>query len=192
MFAACTHFGEASNRQRRDGFTLIETALATIIIGVAVLAIMAAQQAFHKQNAWSSRVSIAMALAHNIREATWDLAQHDPVTGCTGETHSVSSTLELNEDPTLFSTWDDLDDFDLVCFNPPINARRDDIANMQQWWQCVSVFDVNPFNINEIETLCTSDVMKVQVEVYFQGSGASTLSPDTPLVTTVSWIAPNH
>ena len=37
-------------RSARGGFTLIETALATVIVGVGVLAIVAAQQAFHKQN----------------------------------------------------------------------------------------------------------------------------------------------
>ena len=34
---------------RARGFTLIETALATIIVGTGVLAIMSAQQAFFKQ-----------------------------------------------------------------------------------------------------------------------------------------------
>ena len=36
----------------RSGFTLIETALATVIVGLGVIAIIAAQQAFHQQNGW--------------------------------------------------------------------------------------------------------------------------------------------
>src|SRR5690606_37310641 len=73
----------ASGRARtaRLGFTLIETALATIIVGVGVLAIVAAQQAFHKQNAWSTHAAIATYLGNEIREMTLNLPRHDPVTG---------------------------------------------------------------------------------------------------------------
>ena len=52
----------------RAGFTLIETALTTIIVGVGVLAIVAAQSAFHQKNDWSSHASIAMHLGNEIRE----------------------------------------------------------------------------------------------------------------------------
>ena len=53
---------------RPRAFTLLETALATIIVGVGVLSIVAAQQAFHIQNAWSTHASIATALGNEIRE----------------------------------------------------------------------------------------------------------------------------
>src|SRR5205085_1701817 len=65
----------------RRGFTLIETALATIIVGVGVIALVEAQQAFHVQNSWSSNASIATRLGNEIREMTLNLPQHDPVTG---------------------------------------------------------------------------------------------------------------
>ena len=66
---------------RPRAFTLLETALATIIVGVGVLSIVAAQQAFHIQNAWSTHASIATALGNEIREMTLNLPRHDPVTG---------------------------------------------------------------------------------------------------------------
>ena len=62
----------------RAGFTLIETALATIIVGVGVLAIVGAQQAFHKQNHWSTHASIARQLGNEIREMTLNMPRHDP------------------------------------------------------------------------------------------------------------------
>src|SRR5205085_2463013 len=77
-------------RQRRQagarGFTLIETALATVIIGVGVLALLEAQQAFMKSNDWSTQAATATYLANEIREMTRKLPRHDPVTGLTLQT----------------------------------------------------------------------------------------------------------
>src|SRR5690349_8565649 len=56
--------------RRRTGFTLIETALATIIVGVGVLSIVSAQQAFHVENTWATNASIATRLGNEIREMT--------------------------------------------------------------------------------------------------------------------------
>ena len=63
-----------SRRHRRDaGFTLIEAALTTVIIGTGVLAIVGAQQAYHQKNAWAQRTGTAMLLANEIREMTMPL-----------------------------------------------------------------------------------------------------------------------
>ena len=47
------------HQRARRGFTLIESALATVIIGVGVLAMVTAQQALHRKNEWSTHASIA-------------------------------------------------------------------------------------------------------------------------------------
>ena len=66
---------------RRNGFTLIESALATVIVGVGVLAIVEAQQSFMTANAWSSQSATGTYLANEIREMMEPLSRHDPVTG---------------------------------------------------------------------------------------------------------------
>ena len=71
------------SRHRDSGFTLIEASLTTIIVGTGVLAILAAQQAFHKKNDWAQRSGTAMLLANELREFTLSLPQHDPITGDT-------------------------------------------------------------------------------------------------------------
>lgn len=178
----------------RRGFTLIETALATIIVGVGVLAMVAAQAAFHQKNAWSTHASIATALGNEIREMAWNLPQHDPVTG------DAYWGPEGNE--ISFADYDDLDDFDgdgegLIFSadlgNGPINARREIIPNMDGWSQIVTVFNVDPFNIAFDTDLTlvpvdgTTSVMAVQVLVVYQGP-----KDDEPMeMTRVSWIAPN-
>ncbi len=92
-------------RSRRAGFTLIETALATVIVGVGVLSIVAAQQAFHKQNAWSTHASTATRLGNEIREMTFRLPRHDPVTGLLLPWGPEDNELWVGD-------FDDLDDFD--------------------------------------------------------------------------------
>jgi type II secretory pathway pseudopilin PulG len=172
--------GRQPGHRHRVGFTLIETALATIIVGVGVLAMVSAQAAFHKQNAWSTHASIAMALANEIREMTWNLPQRDPVTG------DAFWGPEANE--LSFDDYDDLDDFDgdgggLIfaadLANGPINARREIIPNMVGWSQTVRVFNVDSFDIavdpdRPDDSLLPADgtttVMAVEVIIEFQAT----------------------
>ncbi|MHC4709682.1 MAG: type IV pilus modification PilV family protein [Planctomycetota bacterium] len=199
---ATTMLGAAERRTRqpgkrhRAGFTLIETALATIIVGVGVLAMVSAQAAFHKKNAWSTNASIAMALGNEIREMTWNLPQRDPVTG------DAFWGPEGNE--VSFDDYDDLDDFDgdggglifsAAFGNGPINARREVIPNMDGWSQIVRVFNVDSFDISVdpdrpddsmLPADGTTAVMAIEVIVEFQGVHETTPQE----MTRVSWIAP--
>ncbi len=186
--------------RRQHGFTLIETALATIIVGVGVLAMVAAQSAFHQKNAWSTHMSIATHLGGEIREMTWNLPRHDPVTG-------DAFWGPEGDNEASFQDYDDLDDFDGLggglLFSPPINAQRQVIANMGPWvingevrlgWtQTVRVFNVDPFNfifsgttLAGVEPDGTTNTMAVEVTVHYQGP--RDLEPME--MTRVTWIAP--
>ncbi|UCD74665.1 MAG: prepilin-type N-terminal cleavage/methylation domain-containing protein [Phycisphaerales bacterium] len=171
----------------RRGFTLIETALATVIVGVGVLAIVSAQTAFHKQNSWSTHASTAMRLGNEIREMTLNLPRHDPVTG------DSFWGPEANE--LWVGDYDDLDDFDgagngLIFSaeegNGPINARREIIPNMAGWTQIVQVYNVDPFDITVVEADGSTNMIKVEVAVTYQGP----MDVEPSEVTRVSWIAP--
>ncbi|MEI7877635.1 MAG: hypothetical protein WCI96_06860, partial [Planctomycetota bacterium] len=121
------------------GFTLIETALATIIIGTGVLAIVSAHQAFFKQNEWSTHASTGQRLGNEIRELTLHLPRHDPVTG----------TSYWGPEPNEFDVedFDDLDDFDgedgegvtfsAALGNGPISALGYPMTDMAGWSQRV-------------------------------------------------------
>ena len=52
----------------RRGFTLVETALATVIIGTGVLAMISAQQVLLEKNNWSTMANTATLLGNEIRE----------------------------------------------------------------------------------------------------------------------------
>lgn len=169
------------------GFTLLETALALIIVGVGVLAIVTAQQAFHRQNAWSTRAGVAAHLANEIRELTLNFPRHDPVT----------STTYWGPEPneTSLADYDDLDDFDgngegtifsATLNNGPISAQRQVIANMPGWTQIVSVANVQSSNIHTVVGDGTSNMMRVEVVITYQGP-----MDQQPLeMTRVSWISP--
>ncbi len=109
----------------RRGFTLLETALTTVIIGVGVLAMVEAQQAFLQRNSWSTNASTATYLANEIRELTARLSRHDRFTGGIFFTNP--------DDASTFTGWgresgetseadlDDIDDFDGAVFGSATN-----------------------------------------------------------------------
>jgi prepilin-type N-terminal cleavage/methylation domain-containing protein len=113
--------GPRCRARARRGFTLIETALTTVIVGVGVLALMEAQQAFLTSNNWSTHSTTATYLANEVREFTRKLPRHDPVTGLYFETSGSTTTLrgwgpETGE--TQIDDLDDIDDFDGLVFTP--------------------------------------------------------------------------
>ena len=177
------------NRGTVRGFTLLETALAIVIVGVGVLAMVAAQQAFHQKNSWSTHASIAALLGNEIREMTLNLPRNDPVTG---QAVWGPEAAELSVED-----FDDLDDFDgpdgdgiifsAALGNGPRNARREIIANMEGWSQTVRVYCVDDFDINTAVADGGSNVMMVEVLIEYQGP--EDLDPQE--MTRVTWIAPN-
>jgi hypothetical protein len=108
-----------SNGGRAEGgFTLIEASMATVIIGIGVLAMVDAQSSFITSNLWSNHAASATFLANEVRELTRNLPKHDPVNG-----------IYIDEDSDLLVGWgpdwgettvddfDDIDDFDGMQFS---------------------------------------------------------------------------
>ena len=98
------------------GFTLIEAAMATVIIGVGVLAMIDAQTAFIRANVWSNHAASATFLANEIREYSRKLPRHDPVSGLVidgGLLHGWGP----DEGEVTVDDFDDLDDFDGIVFS---------------------------------------------------------------------------
>ncbi|MEM1329089.1 MAG: hypothetical protein AAGG07_00865 [Planctomycetota bacterium] len=110
-----------ARRAARRGFTLIEAAMTTVIIGVGVVAMVEAQQSFLRSNNWSNQASTATLLAREIREFTRFLPRHDPVTGLYFETDDDGNVTGLagwgpEEGEVVASDFDDIDDFDGMTF----------------------------------------------------------------------------
>lgn len=160
------------------GFTLIETSLATLIIGIGVVAMVDAQTAFLVSNQWSSHAASATFLANEIRELTRNLPKHDPVVGLHLGADGAGDDALFGWGPdageTTVDDFDDIDDFDGMSFSfvgsdglddldlpGPINAYREVIPDLSidgeeqvgamfGWSQIVLVNKVNPYNFGEI------------------------------------------
>lgn len=158
------------------GFTLIEASMATVIIGVGVLAMVDAQSSFIVSNQWSSHAATATFLANEIREMTRGLPKHDPVVGLFLQSDGEGGTTLMGWGPepgeTTLSDFDDIDDFDGIVFSwigtpdiangdlpGPVNAFREVIPgltidgreteeSMLGWTQTVIVRKVHPFDFS--------------------------------------------
>ena len=174
-------------RQRASsgGFTLIEAALTTVIVGTGVLSIVAAQQAYHRKNDWSQRIGTAVLLANELRELTLTLPIYDPLYG--------TAQLGPRANQTTVASYDNVCDFagtvsgvgTGMTFSPPINALAQQIPSMSNWSQTINVTNVLPDNINATLTqpLGTTQMVRVTVSINYTDPRNTT----TTLYTT-SWI----
>jgi hypothetical protein len=105
---------------RRRGFTLLEAAMSTIIIGVGVLAVVEAQQSFLQRNSWSTNGATATLLAGEIREMTKRLPRHDRNSGGLFFLNDADTTSLRGWGPesgeAVALDLDDLDDLDGAVF----------------------------------------------------------------------------
>ncbi len=159
------------------GFTLIETSLATLIIGIGVVAMVDAQTAFLVSNQWSSHAASATFLANEVRELTRNLPKHDPVNGLFIAEDDDGDEALFGWGPdageTTVDDFDDIDDFDGMSFSfvgtegiddldlpGPVNAYREVIPDltiegeeqdgaMFGWSQVVLVSKVDPYDFAE-------------------------------------------
>lgn len=181
-------------RRRAAGFTLIEAALTTVIVGTGVLSIVAAQQAYHQKNDWAQRTATGMLLANEIRELTLPLPRHDPISGAT------NLGPESNEGSDV-TKWDDLDDFaggitvyltqdvsKRPIFSPPINSLRQPIADLPGWRQEVFVSAVHPEDVDDdgsvpIALDAPDTLIRMTVNVYYDSPHEQDM-----LVASLTWL----
>jgi Tfp pilus assembly protein PilV len=168
----------APRPRRRRGFTLIEAATTTVIIGVGCVAMLQLLGAGTAANFQGTEGTVALNLAGNVREAMQGLAFSD----LTNPTHWGPENGE-----TSVKLYNDIDDFDGWSSAPgtPIDAKRDHLpTEYAAWCQAVKVESVKPDNlaVTMAHLTLTPDLRpasRITVTIYHNGN----------MVYTESWVA---
>jgi len=126
---------DTRSRSRR-GFTLIETSMAMVIIGVALAAVLQLLAAGTNSNIAGKEMSTALNLANNIREIASGLAYTDAGNPTSANTKEATPT-----------AYNDIWDLNGGSFNPPLDCSAQPISSLSGWQQVVSVQSVDPNNI---------------------------------------------
>ncbi len=128
--------------RRNRAFTLVEVLIATVLVGLALAALVAANSSLTIANDAGSDLSTAEFLIEQIREMTTMLPVVEPNTG----TWDVLGP----ETGEVLATYDDVDDFDNAVFTPPINANRLPLTPYATFNQQVTVQKVNPTDFTQV------------------------------------------
>jgi len=163
-------------RQSR-GFTLIEAAMTTAIIGIAFVSVLELFTACTKQNKVAASSTVAMMLAQHIQESLVSLPFTDP--------NPLSATFGAETGETL-ATFDDVDDFNGMTFNPPIDAGRTEIEGLDQYSQVITVTNANPARPSATGT--AGSAVRVRVVVTYQANAAAPVEQ----VYSYSWLTMNQ
>jgi prepilin-type N-terminal cleavage/methylation domain-containing protein len=152
------------NPPRRRGFSLVESALAIVIIGVGIVALMASLEAGGRINGAGRDLTRAVFLAQEAREWTVRLPFRDPDPADANNPPGPDGT-----NPQVFV--DDLDDLynsaGLV-YSPPRDGAGQPLAGLTGWSQVFTLTWRDPNNLLQAVSAGGSDVINVAVSVRFK------------------------
>jgi len=116
----------ACDARRGRGFTLIETTLTTIIVGMAITALVKQVLTTTQQNRYTQRLTTGSLLAENVREMMAGLPFSDPSNGTLTFGKEGSETLATFNDVDDFDGFDSTARADIAAGQPvgPVDAAR--------------------------------------------------------------------
>ena len=145
-------------RVARGGFTLIEAAVATVVVGIGVTVLLISVNANTRANSAGKHLTEAVFLAQEIREWTLRLPFSDTDEG---DMHNPPGPDGM--DPQDFV--DDLDDLLDVTYSPPRDGQGYPLADMVNWSEAIQLTWRDPDNLIQEVPPGASDVIHVEVEL---------------------------
>ena len=155
------------NRQLNSAFSLIEVLIAIVLVGLAIVSLVAANNSFTKANAAGRDLSTAEFLIEQIRELTTLLPVVDPNTGISIFGPEAGETL---------AGYNDLDDFDSTSFSPPISSDRNVLSNFAAFGQQITVENVSAANFEVVVGDHSSSFVRITVKVFLNSKEISSTS----------------
>ncbi len=149
-----------NKRSRRKGFTLIEAAIATCIIGMGIASLMAGLGAYSRANGGATEITEAIFLLQEIREWTVRLPFSDPDAADAGNPPGL--------DTYDYGVVDDLDDLMGATYNAPLNARGEAMYDKMAWSQQVTLTYLDSDDLTAVPA-GASGMVRVEVEMTYQG-----------------------
>ncbi len=142
--------GTRRNRAYRNGFTLIETAIAVCIVGTGLVSLMASSRSSSQVNDAGTKLTQAVSLAQEIREWTLSLPLTD----------DAEASVADMADQT---------------FDPPANGRGMSMGEMTGWSQHVQLTWLAPDALTPVAD-GASDTAEVEVTISFNDEQVFTTS----------------
>lgn len=147
-------------RSRAHGFTLIETAMAMVIVGVAVGAMLQLIAAGSQSNVVGNELTTGINLAKNIQQIASSLAYTDP-------NNPGSPALHKGNLAQATYIWD----LDTLSCSPPVDCTGSTITNYAGWKQSVSVQTVSPGQLTSARPQDTTvPTAKITVTITHNGT----------------------
>lgn len=156
-----------TNKTKQKGFSIIEVLVSIMLVGLAIVSLVAANSAFTMANGAGTDLSTAEFLVEQIRELTTLLPVIDPQSG---------TTTFGPENGESVANYDDLDDFDGAAFSPPINAARSSLSDFTAFSQQITVENVNQSNFDQVVSDHGSNFVRVTVKIFLNSNEISSTS----------------
>jgi type II secretory pathway pseudopilin PulG len=131
---------------RSRGFTLVEAAIVTAIVGFCIVGVLQLMAAGTMANTEAAETTTAMGLAGNIHERALSVKY-----------------------PDLFTTFND------KTFSPPIDGRGNAVSDLATWQQVVDVKYVNP-NAITVDVPDTQQEPMIRIIVSINRNGRTVFS----------------
>ena len=159
----------------RRGFTLIEAAMVTVIIGIGVVGMLELLAAGTMSNTKGTELTTAINLANNVREISLGLAFADP------QQPTVWNTKEAT-----IKDYDDIKDLDGENWCPPRDVRKQQILGYDTWRQKIKVETVSQNNVGGLALPNDPNEPTARITVTIQRGSDAAKAVD---VYTMSWLA---
>ena len=165
--------------QYRKGFSFVEILISIMLVGLAITALVGANNSFTMANGTGADLSTAEFLIEQIRELTTLLPVVDP---------AVTTWTTLGPEPgeTIVASYNDVDDFDgfdSTSLGAPIDTNRNTLPALASFSQSVTVEKVSQSDFNvTVADSNASPFAKITVSI----------SRNNQTISSASWIRASY